>query len=75
VIGDPCTGKDSEITFFAQSAFVFPVAGKKEAFIAMFDRWNKDNLRDSRYVWLPVQFISEQVKIQWRDAWDLSIFD
>jgi hypothetical protein len=75
VLGDPCVGTNSEITFFAQSTFVFPVAGKKDSFIAMFDRWNKENLRDSRYVWLPVQFNGEQVKIQWRDAWDMSVFD
>jgi beta-galactosidase len=75
VLGDPCTGKDSEITFYAQSTFVFPVAGMKDSFIAMFDRWNKENLRDSRYVWLPVQFDGEQVKIQWRSEWDLSVFD
>jgi hypothetical protein len=75
VIGNPCVGPDAQITFLAQSAYVFPVVGKKDAFIAMFDRWNKDNLRDSRYVWLPVQFDGEQVKIQWRDAWDLSVFD
>jgi len=75
VIGDPCTGKDSEITFYAQSTFVFPLAGKKDAFIAMFDRWNKENLQDSRYIWLPVQFDGGLVKIQWRDAWDLSVFD
>jgi len=74
VIGNPCVGPDAQITFNAQSAYVFPVAGKKDAFIAMFDRWNKDNLRDSRYVWLPIQFNIDQVKIHWRDEWDLSCF-
>lgn len=73
-LGDPCAGPNSEITFFAQSAFVFPVVGKTDAFIAMFDRWNKENLRDSRYVWLPVLFTGEHVKIQWWQAWDLSVF-
>jgi Glycosyl hydrolases family 43 len=75
MLGDPCIGKDSEITFYAQSTFVFPLAGRKDSFIAMFDRWNKDNLRDSRYVWLPIQFDGDQVKIHWRNEWDLSVFD
>ena len=75
VIGNPCVGPDAQITFNAQSAYVFPIAGKKDAFIAMFDRWNKDNLRDSRYVWLPIQFDGEQVKIQWRSAWDLTVLE
>ena len=75
VLGDPCVGPDADITFYAQSAFVLPVAGKPEAFIAMFDRWKKENLRDSRYVWLPVIFEDGIPKIAWHDEWDLSIFD
>jgi hypothetical protein len=75
VLGDPCVGPDAEITFFAQSTFVFPVADKPGAFIAMFDRWKKEDLRDSRYVWLPVIFENGMPKIHWHDEWDLSIFD
>jgi len=75
VLGDPCIGTDAEITFYAQSTFVLPVAGKQGAFIAMFDRWNKHNLRDSRYVWLPVVFEDGIPEIHWYDEWDLSVFD
>jgi hypothetical protein len=75
VLGNPCIGTDADITFYAQSTFVFPVAGKKNALIAMFDRWNKDNLRDSRYVWLPVAFDGEQVKIGWYDEWAQMVFE
>lgn len=74
VLGNPCLGPEAEITFHAQSTFVFPVAYKEDAFIAMFDRWNKHNLRDSRYVWLPVKFEDDQPKIHWHDKWDLSVF-
>jgi sucrose-6-phosphate hydrolase SacC (GH32 family) len=74
VLGNPCIGIDADITFYAQSTFVFPVIGKKGAFIAMFDRWNKDNLRDSRYVWLPITLDGEKVKIAWHAEWDLSVF-
>lgn len=71
VIGDPCTGPEADKTFYAQSTYVLPVAGKKDAFIAMFDRWNKTDLADSRYVWLPVQFEGDAVTIPWRESWDV----
>ncbi len=74
VYGNPCVGSDADITFHAQSTCVFPVAGKKDAFIAMFDRWNKQNLRDSCYIWLPVKFEGGQPKIHWHAEWDLSVF-
>ncbi len=53
---DPCKGADSEMTFFSQSTCVFPVEGRKGGYIFMADRWNKTNLEDSRYVWLPIDF-------------------
>lgn len=74
VQGNPCKGPNAEQTFFAQSTFVLPVAGKTDAFIAMFDIWKKEDLASSRYVWLPVQFDGERVIIEWMDEWDLSFF-
>ena len=73
-IGNPCTGPDAEKTFYAQSTFVMPVAGKKDAYIAMFDRWNKTDLRNSRYVWLPIVFKDGKVTIPWRKEWTLDVF-
>lgn len=75
LIGNPCTGPGAEITFQAQSTFVLPVAGKTDAYIAIFDQWRKENLRDSRYLWLPITFHNEQIEIRWLDQWDLSVFD
>ena len=71
VIGNPCAGKDADSTFYAQNTFVFPVAGKEDTYIAMFDRWNKTNLIDSRYVWLPVVFTDSKPVIEWADKWTL----
>ncbi len=73
--GNPCVGKNADKTFFAQSTFVLPVAGKKDAFIFMADRWNSENLRDSQYVWLPVRFTDGGIRLEWLDSWDLSQFD
>ena len=73
VIGNPCTGKDADSTFYAQSTFVLPIAGKKDTYIAMFDRWNKTNLIDSRYVWLPLTFENNMPVIEWKDKWEINI--
>ncbi len=74
-LGNPCAGPDADKTFYGQSAFAFPVAGKTDAFVFMGDRWNKSNLPDSRYLFLPIQFVGEGIKIQWRDSWSPSVFD
>ena len=72
---NPCVGKDADKTFYAQSTFVFPVAGKEDAYIFMADIWKKESLGDSRYVWLPIEFKGEEPVIEWRDEWELSVFD
>ena len=69
VLGNPCTGPDADKTFYAQSTYVLPVAGKKDAYIALFDRWNKKDLADSRYVWLPVVFKDGKITIPWQEQW------
>ncbi len=74
VMGNPCKGPNSETTFNAQSTFIFPVVGKTNAYVAMFDLWNKEDLGASGYIWLPVQFENEQMIIEWQDEWDLSFF-
>jgi hypothetical protein len=69
IMGNPCTGKDADSTYHAQSTFILPVPGKNDTFIALFDRWNKTNLEDSRYVWLPLRFEGEKMVIEWKDKW------
>lgn len=77
VIGNPCTGPDAEKTFYGQSTFVIPVQGKKNAYIACFDMWNKTDLQNSKYIWLPI-LIDEhtgKLSIPWLAEWDMSVFD
>lgn len=69
VMGNPCSGKDAAITFYGQSTHVLPVAGKEYAYIAMFDKWNKTDLINSTYIWLPIRFEGETVDIAWRYEW------
>lgn len=69
IVGNPCFGPNADSTYFAQSTFILPVEGKKNCFIAMFDRWNKLNLEDSRYVWLPLKINGDSMVIEWNDNW------
>lgn len=71
-IGNPCTGPEAELTFRAQSTYVLPVAGKPGKFVAMFDRWNKLDLEDSRYVWLPVNIENGNITMPWTDTFKAS---
>lgn len=37
----------------------------------MADRWNSENLKGSRYVWLPIQFEQGQPILLWQDTWKI----
>ncbi len=71
-LGNPCTGPDADKTFYGQSTFVLPVEGMQDTFIMMFDRWNKRDLIDSRYLWLPICFDGDRFTIPWTDSWSLN---
>jgi beta-xylosidase len=71
-VGDPMVGPNSELTFDGQSTFVVPVQGKKDQFIFMADRWKPKDLKDSRYLWLPVTFKDGLPSVEWKDEWKLS---
>jgi hypothetical protein len=71
---NPCSGPDADLTFQAQNTHVLPVAGQEDAFIVMFDRWNRFNLRDSRYVWLPAEFSETgDLRIPWSEQWSVEM--
>jgi sucrose-6-phosphate hydrolase SacC (GH32 family) len=67
--GNPCTGLDADSTYHAQSSFVIPFAGNENEFIFMADRWNKTDLQESRYIWLPLQLEAEKPVITWKNSW------
>ena len=79
-LANPCIGVNlqnemgPEKTFGGQSTCIFPVQGKEGAYIAMFDIWRPEDAIDGRYIWLPVTFNESGLQIQWKDAWDLSLF-
>jgi len=73
-LGNPCFGKDAEISYNSQGTYILSISGKADGFIFMADRWKPQNAVDSRYVWLPVQFKDNRIIIEWMDQWDLGFF-
>ena len=69
-MGDPCVGDADGTTFNAQSTFVLPVG---DEFVFLADRWNRHNLQDSRYVWLPLRMANGVPHIEWHDTWQLRL--
>lgn len=69
---NPCQGDDAALTFHSQSTFIFPVAGQKDAFVFMADRWTPKHPSDARYIWLPIQFENGLPVLRWMDKWDVS---
>jgi Glycosyl hydrolases family 43 len=63
--GNPCKGPGTEDTFQSQSTYVLPMPGQSGAFVFMADRWNKQNLEDSRYIWLPLKMVEGKPVIKW----------
>ena len=76
-LGNPCIGPGALIanTFESQPAFILPVPGRADAFIFIADRWRPRNPIDGRYVWLPLQFRHGVPVVEWRETWDLNVFD
>jgi len=64
VKGNPCVGPGAERTFDAQSSFVLAVPGEPGSFIFMADRWDKNNLAGSGYLWLLFQIKDSIVEIK-----------
>lgn len=72
VMGNPCSGENANITFYGQSTYVLPIEGKRDAYIAMFDKWNKKDLINSRYIWLPIKFDGDSIDIAWSEKWNIN---
>jgi hypothetical protein len=79
--GDPCVSEPgipypANLTFRTQSTNVIPVDPANGQFIYMGDRWNSGNLKDSRYIWLPVIFTPiGDVELRSISNWNLSLFE
>ncbi len=75
-VNDIPYGTQQETTFRSQRTFILPVRdedGNKVPgkFVYMGDRWFRENLQDSRYIWLPLNFNGEthEITMEWQDKW------
>lgn len=64
-MGNPCVGTGADSTFGSQSTFVIPLSNYKDRFLFMADKWNKTDLPDSRYIWLPIKMMKDKPVIEW----------
>jgi beta-glucanase (GH16 family) len=71
---NPMLGTGADSTFGAQSTYIQPRPGKKDACIFLADKWNPHDLRDSRYLWLPLHIRNGQPVVEYMHSWDLSLF-
>ena len=73
VIGNPCVDDGASTTYDTQSTCVFKI--NEGEYVYMGDRWKSSYLRDSRYVWLPIEFdVGGYISIKKRSNWNLDIF-
>ena len=68
--GNPFVGEGSDTTFRSQSTYVLPLKGAKNRFLYMGDRWNPQDLANSRYIWLPFSVKDDGTfEVMWNGAW------
>lgn len=69
-MGDPCKGGSAGTTFHSQSTCLFDSGS---GIVYMGDRWKKEDLPNSKYIWLPVQFDEEgRMALRWKEEWTLT---
>ncbi|WP_302302489.1 glycoside hydrolase family 43 protein [Paraprevotella xylaniphila] len=66
----PFVGKDAKKSFHTQGTYIFKVEGTEDGFVFMADRWNPRSLKNSRHIWLPIDFEADGTPvIRWVDGW------
>ena len=66
----PFVGKDAKKSFHTQGTYIFKVEGTEDGFVFMVDRWNPQSLKNSRHIWLPIDFEADGTPvIRWVDSW------
>ena len=74
-IGNPAKN-DTGKMFNTQVTYVLPVDAENGKFIYMADRWNGNNLTDSRTIWLPIQMNTDStLSVLGEKNWTLDRLD
>ena len=70
-LGNFCVGEQRDITFNAQSAYVFELHDAPGCFVFMGDRWRQSNMKQSTHIWLPLEFPTKNtVRMRYFKQWD-----
>ncbi|AQP53652.1 hypothetical protein CBF34_10780 [Vagococcus penaei] len=71
-MGDPSADWGGHTTYDTQSTNVIPVDPENGKYIYMGDRWQPWDLSESRYVWLPIEFLDQdRLAIRRAENWTL----
>ena len=70
-LGNPCVGKNANLTFNSQGTYILKVEGKKDSYIFMADRWTPKTPIDGRYIWLPILFENGLPVLKWHNKWNI----
>lgn len=68
LIDNPCEGENYRKTFFGQSSYIFCEEGN---YYLMLDHWLPDDLKNSGYSILPIEFNDDRtMTVKWREHWN-----
>jgi len=62
----------ASVSYLSQPTYVAVLDSTHVLFMA--DRWNKNDLQHSRYVWLPVDLSRDVPRVNWLQVWDIEKF-
>lgn len=66
-MGNPFRGENSHTTFSSQGTYILKIEKQKNGYLFMADKWNKEDLRKSQYMWLKFEVNDEEIEIQGQD--------
>lgn len=70
-IGSPIQSnniREVKNSFYSQGAFIFKVINS-DRYVFSSDQWDPKNLKDSKYLFLPVQWANNTPYIKWENCW------
>ena len=69
----PFRGEDANKSFHTQGTYIFRVESTDQ-YIFMADRWIPRSLKNSRHIWLPIEYDTDGTPLLfWKDSWTVAI--
>ena len=67
----PFRGEDANKSFHTQGTYIFKIEGTDQ-YIFMADRWIPRSLKNSRHIWLPIEYDTDGTPLlYWKDSWKI----